>query len=725
MPDIALPRSSEEPSAIPLSGDALRPLQLIAVLRRHWPMIAAFGLAAGALAYLGALTLLPKKYSATGLIGVDSQTLAIPALEGALKGDMLPDPMPQVHSEVQKLQSPALIRTVVQQLHLAQDPEFNPLLRPPTLMQRVRASIDTGVLEPLQSVASSMGLQTASTQAPPPGQVVAEDATIGEFVRNLSVSNDGQSLVIVVQYMANTGGQASTIVNTLMQQYIAEKKEIDATANQQANAALTQRLNQVRDEVASLEKQIQDERQHYQLVQTRAGSVGQQELEDLSTALTHATDQRAALEASFARAQALSKSGGFAEDSAAALGSATVGALRDKEAAAARRVAQLSSQYGPQYPELRAAEAQLASARSAIAAEGQRSLGALGAQMQAARQHEADMRNQLKQAQAKASDLAIVQAKLQQLDKDVDARRQLYQSLLIGAEQTQNSGKNPEQVNARVISSATPPVNPSSPRPKIAGGIGLLGGLAFGGLLTLLRGDKHAAFSRPDELTEDTGIPVLAAVQRVSSRVPLARTVATDASDPNVEALRLLRNKIRFGGRRPVPRAILFASSVPGEGSTSLAAAFSRTAALDGMRVLLIETNLKYPSLGEQLDAPPSNGVVEALRGNAHWRDLIAPDQLSSLECLLADGAPYDGERLLESMQLQNLIAEAREDYNFVVLDAQAITESTESVVLAHMVDAVILVVEAGATSRSDIHSAIEAIESATSLEPFIILNKA
>ena len=412
MPDIALPRS-EEPSAIPLAGgDALRPLQLAAVLRRHWPMIATFGLVAGALAYLGAATLLPKKYSATGLIAVDSQSLAIPALEGALKGDVLPDPMPQVHSEVQKLQSPALIRTIVQQLHLVQDPEFDPTLRPPTLMEQLRGSLDTYVMAPLQSLTTSLGLQPKTTQVTPPSQVLAEDATMGELARNLSVSNDGQSLVITLHYLASSGERASTVVNAVMHQYITEKQQIDSTANQQANEALTQRLNQVRDEVAGLEQKIQDERQRAQLVQTRAGSVGQQELEDLSTALTHATDQTAALEASYARAQALSKSGDFAEDPAA-VGSMTVGTLREREAAAARRVAQLSSQYGPQYPELRAAQAQLASARSAIAAEGQRSLGALQAQMQAARQHESDLRNQLKQAQAKASDLAIVEATLQ------------------------------------------------------------------------------------------------------------------------------------------------------------------------------------------------------------------------------------------------------------------------------------------------------------------------
>ncbi len=727
MPDIALPQQFE-PSAVPVAADTLRPTQLLGLLRRNWPLMAICGVIVGAAAYIGAATLLPKKYSATGIVAINLQSPAIPALEGALKGEMLPDPMPQVRSEVQELGSPALITTVINDLGLEQDPEFNPTLNPPGLVPRLKIGIQHLLPAPLRDLAVSSGILPDLRALGAPSQDMIRDMTVAAVAQNLSVYNDGQSMVIRVQFMARSPQRAAAVVNNLIQHYIADKKAVLQQANEQANSSLTGRLHQVQDQITSLEQEMQQTRQQYQLVQTRAGSVGQQELEDLSAALIHASDQSAALQAEYARAQTLANTGDLGEDSAAVLGSSTVAMLRNDEAAAQRRVAELSQMYGPRYPALRSAEAQLASARGAIAAEARRVLAGLGAQVQAAQQHEADLRNQLAQAQAKASNLATVQAKLAQLQKDVDARRALYQSLLISAEQTQSTNKSSEQVDARVVSLATPPAFPASPRPKLAGAFGLLSGVAFGGLISLLRGTSRTAFTDIDDLEADTGLVALATVPRLSGHGRsrgLAHVAAAAPSGPEAEALRLARNKLRFVGRCPVPRTLLFAATVPGEGSSSVAAAFARTAAFDGLRVLLIEANLEKPSLAKQLEVMPSNGMVETLVGNEHWRELVTRDGASGLEYLLADSVPVDTGRLLESMQLQNLIAEAREDYNFVVLDAQAVTVSPHSLVLAHMVDAVVLVVEARATSRRDIHTAIEALEGAAAQPRFVVLNKA
>jgi len=727
MPDVALPQQFE-PVGVPLATDTLRPTQLLGLLRRNWPMMAFCGVVLAAAAYIGAATLLPKKYSATGIVAIDLQSPAIPALEGALKGELLPDPMPQVRSEVQELGSPALIATVINDLGLERDPEFNPTLNPPGLVPRIKIAVENLLPPSLRDVAVSSGIlpDLRTLGAPPPDMI--KDLTIGAVAQNLSVYNDGQSMVIRVQFMARSSRIAAAVVNSLIQHYIAAKKAVLQQANVQANSSLTGRLHQVQDQITSLEQQIQQTRQQYQLVQTRAGSVGQQELEDLSSALIHASDQSAALQAEYARAQTLENTGDLGEDSAAVLGSTTVSMLRNDEAAAQRRVAELSQTYGPRYPALRSAEAQLASARRAIAAEARRVLAGLGAQVQAAQQHVADLRNQLAQEQGKASNLATVQAKLTQLQKDVDARRALYQSLLISAEQTQSTNKGPEQVDARVVSLATPPAFPASPRPKLAGALGLLSGVAFGGLISLLRGTARTAFTDIDDLESDTGLVALAAIPRLSGHGRsrgLAHVVAAAPSGPEAEALRLARNKLRFAGRGPVPRTLLFAATVPGEGSSSVAAAFARTAALDGLRTLLIEANLDRPSLAKQLEVVPSNGMVETLLGNEHWRELVAHDPASRLEYLLADSVPAEAGRLLESMQLQSLIAEAREDYNFVVLDAQAVAVSPHILVLAHAVDAVALVVEAHTTSRGEIHAAIEALEGAAAQPRFVVLNKA
>lgn len=725
MSEIALLRHPE-PIAGPSSPtDTIRPGQIAALLRRNWLLLLICGGAFAAIAYAGAAKLLPKQYTSAGMVAVDTQTVAIPALEGALKGDVLPDPMPVVRSEVEVMQSPSLVRAVVNELKLQQDPEFNTTLRPPGLTARLEAWIENSLPGPIRSQAVDLGILpkvVIGASLPP---AIIDDITVGAVRRKLSVNNDGQSMVITVQFAAESPELAAAVVNGLVKHYMANKQEAREQANQQANGTLTQRLNQVRDDVNALEQKIQQTRQRYQIVQTRAGSVSQQQLEDLSTALTRASDDRAGLEATYSRASALASTGQVAQDSSQVLNSATVSMLREREAAAERHVAELSQTFGPGYPALRAAEAQLASARAALASEAHRVVVGLSGQMQAARQREADLKGQLASAQTKASQLATVQADLAQLEKDADARRQLYQTLLVSAEQTRKG--TPQQVGSYVVSLATPPAAPSSPRPKLAAAFGMLAGFAFGGFIALLRREPVGAYSDPDEIAGETGLETLAVIPRIrhGRSTSLPQVVAKASSGPEAEALRTARAKLRFAGRGPIPRVLLFVAGVPGEGSSSVAAAFARLAALDGLRVLLVEGDLHDPSLSRLLDTEPNSGLIDTLLGYEHWREALGRDRQSGLEYLFADGSHEDAGRLLESMQLQSLLAEAKEEYNFIVLDAQPVSTSHDAMVLARVVDAVALVVAAGTTSRQDVHAAIEALAGASRRPPAIVLNQA
>jgi polysaccharide biosynthesis transport protein len=710
MSDIVLSRAPSDRSI----GDAhgLAPGEIVALLRRNVLLLVLCALVCAVGAYFGTSLLLPKQYSASGMLALDTQTLTIPALEGAVKGDVLPDPMPIVRSEVEELQSPALIRAVVQDLKLEQDPEFNGTLRPPGLIDRLMQRV----------------MPHAAPSAPP-SQHVIDELTQGAVRSHLTVSNDGQSLVIIVQFMAGTPEQAAAVVNSLIQHYMAAREAARRQVDQQANAALTQRLNQVRDDVNALENRIQQTRQRYELVQTRAGSVSQQQLEDLSSALTRASADRAALEANYSRANALANAGGVSQDSAQVLGSATISTLRDREAAAERQVAQLSQTYGPGYPALRAAQAELGSARGALAAEAHRVVVALGAEVQAARQREADLRQQLAAAQTKASQVATVQADLQQLEKDADARRALYQTLLVSAEQTETTKQGPRQIGSHVVSLATPPVLPSSPRPKLAAAFGLVGGFAFGGLLAFFRRTGEVTFADAEELAAVTGLDVLPSIPRTRRGRALAETIATDPGGAEAEAMRAIRTRLRFLGNGPMPRSLLFLSSMHGEGSSSVAASFARGAAADGVRVLLVEGDLASPSLAQLLDVSTSGALVEVLHGQEDWREAVARDSASPLDALLASAEhPADGRQsaqLVESMQLQNVLVEARDDYGLVVLDGPPITETGSAAILARSVDAVILIVQAGVTTQSTLLAALAALGPLPSRPPLLLLNGA
>jgi polysaccharide biosynthesis transport protein len=712
MSDIMLSRQDHPFLELKGSSDAISPAQIVALLRRNMALLGSCALACGIIGYVAADKLLPKQYTSGGLIAVDTQSVAIPALEGALKGDVLPDPMPMVRSEVEELESPALIRQVVNKLGLEHDPEFNSTLRPPSFMTKIRAAVLSG----------------GKTGGPVPQNVI-DDITAGDVRSRLSVSNDGESLVIAVQFRADSPESAAAVVNGIIQQYMANAEATRQEANHEANAALTQRLNQVRDDINALESKIQQTLQQYNLVETRNGSVSQQQLEQLSTALIQASADTARAQANYARANALANAGGGGEDSAQVLNSSTISTLRDNEAAAERQVAQLSQTFGPDYPALRSAEAALAAARGALAAQAHRVVVSLGAEEQVDQQRENDLRRQFTAAQEKAMQVATVQAQLQQLERDADARRALYQTLLVSAEQTDSSKHAPQQSGSHIVSLATPPVFPSSPQPKLAGGFGMIGGFAFASFIALLRRNR-GPFGDAEAMAAETGLEVLPSMPKRRTRgASLADSVVTDVNGKEAEALRALGSSLRLRGNSGVPRSLLFVSSRSGEGSSSMAAAFARISAMEGMRVLLVEGDIANPSMGDLLGIQLEQGVQDTLLGHEHWRDAIRQDPRSSLDTLLttADDAPDDAEatRLIESMQMQNLLVEVREDYNLAVLDAPALSESQSGVALARIVDAVVLVVEAGKTPRQEVHKAISAIGLSSHRPPLLVLNRA
>jgi succinoglycan biosynthesis transport protein ExoP len=727
MPDIVPSRQLDPIPLAPLKEETLAPSALVQRLRRRWPLLLALGLAFGIIGYVATVMFLPKQYTSSGMVAIDTRGLAIPELAGALNNSTLPEPRPLVDSEALILRSPALIKDVVDDLKLEADPEFNGTLKPPGFVDRLKAELRDVLPPGLRQQAISMGLLPPVVDGSARSKAFIDSLTVAAVLHNLAISNDGRSLVLVVQFTANTPKRASEVVNSLMNHYIASKREARDAANREAHAELNNRIEAVRKDVEALEQKIQATRQHYELVQTRAGSVGQQQLEDLSTALTHASADRAQLEANYLRAVALARSGGVGTESLEILNSTTVSTLREREAAAARRVADLSATLGASHPLLSAARAQLAAARAAIASEANRMVTALGAQVQAAREREADLREQLTSAQGKASNLATVQAELTQLEKDADARRNLYATLLQRSVQTQSDKQALEPVGASIVNMADTPIMPSSPHPTMAAAIGMLSGVAFGGFISLLRRRDREPYLGSDEITADTGLAVLASIPRSALRgraVSLPAVVAADPSGAAAEALRLLRSKLRFVGRGAVPRTILFVSTETGEGASSVAAAFARLAALDGMRVLLLDSDLSNPSLAGLLGVPPSNGLIETLLGQEHWRDAVVQDVYSPLDCLLSSSKQEDGNQLLETTQLQNLLADARDEYSFVVLDAQPAALGAQAVVLTHAVDIVAITVEAGTTSRGKVHQTIEAISGAARKPPVVVLNK-
>ena len=700
----------------------LRVEQIVRLLRRHIWAIGFCTVAGGGGAFIFAHTL-PKTFTANGLMTVEGDRMALPELQGVLKGDDGPDPMPFVHTEVQALTSRALNAQVVGELHLETVPEFNADLRPPTLWKRFSGLIGT-MLAPLLPHAASTGDGAAAT----------EEGVIGAAKKALSVFQDNKSLVISISFVSKNPVLASRYVNTLIADYVSSRAQHREDANQGAGAVLSQRVEQARADLVAVEKQEHDLRESSSSIGLRAGSVGQQQVEELTTAAASAGVQRSQLEVTYARALAAQRAG--ASDALAnVLDSPTVSRLRDEEATAEGNVAQLSAHYGPSHPAMRVAQAQLRTSRQALNGEVARIVSSLGAQLRVAREQDDLVHQQLNAARTGAIQAENAQAQLDQLQQEEVTRQSLYRNLLERSQQAVAQPAASATPDVRILSPAVPPAFNSGPHIVL---IGLLGACA-GGLLAALGGLSRLrtvkGFETADALHDATGMPVLSTVsRRMLSRSRAPSPDAFDAewrrpghSQEVAEAMRVIRNRLRFAGWSKVPRCALFvpdASTAGSQLAVRLAATFAQVAAADGERVLLVDADLNAPGLrrhlglsaveplqgvtggtgnGSRWQVPraaqpdlqtgPSSGGLLAVFSGKDWRDAVVASEQPGLDLLLVDQRVSNAHALIGGVTFQNLLVECASDYNLVVLLGSA-AGTADAETLVQRVDAAVMVVD-------------------------------
>ncbi len=650
----------------------LRLSALLRAARRHSVLIVVCGLVGAVLGLSYAHTLSPY-FTASSLIAIEGDRFAIPELQGALRSDNTADPMPMVRTEMQALTSPDLMRQVVERLDLADLPEFNAELQPPSVWKSIKTEL--------------WGRTTM-----PPTRSDIEASVVNAVLRSLSLFQDNRSLAIEISFSSQDAQRSADVINTLIAAYVRSRAERRLAVNRDANAAMMQRIGHLRQDIADFETRIEDLRNRNGLVLLRAGGVGQQQLEELTTAAARAAVERADLESSYDRASALARQGN-SDALAGVLGSPTISQLRQQEAAASQRVAELSARYGEKYPGVASAHAQLSSARRLLAGETQRIVASVGSQLNVARQREAALNQQLDEARKTALQSENARAELDQLQQEVTSRRALYQTLMERAQQTVEQKLPDVTPDVHVISTATAPLAPSGPNLRLAGGLGGMGGVLLGCLVMLARVRSVDAFANPDVFEAETGITVLSRLPQNTlrrGRRNLLERVRGDTAE--VQAIRSIRNRLRQMGRSKLPRIVMLSAATAVDHAALLAIALSRVAAADGEAVLVIECDPQHRHLARVLNLRV--GTARLSGGPAQdWRDLLVGDPDAPVDLLIPP--PTMLNDWPHGTLFQNLIVEVPQDYDLVLLVAPQ-ASSADTLAIAQRADVSLLVLAAG-----------------------------
>ncbi|CAN7612080.1 polysaccharide biosynthesis tyrosine autokinase [Phenylobacterium sp. LjRoot219] len=669
------------------------------VFRRRLGLFAAVA-AVVLLAAILVTVLATPKYTATANVMLDPRrekvTNSEAVLSGALSG--LPTDTAVVDTEVEVLKSRQLAAQVVKALNLEADPEFSPRTAKPSGVKGLIASVTGMFGAPDQSRLGSLAQQTE------------HEAVVDNVLAGLSVKRAGLTYVINVSYESESPQKAAQIGNKFAELYLLGQMTAKVDATRQATTWLNERLEQMRGQVLADEAAVQQYKIANNLLSASGTNLTEAEISNYNQTLAQAQAQVAEDAARLSTARGQLARGSTGEDVGEALDSRVIQQLREQRTQVSSTVADLQGRYGERHPEMLKAKRQLSDIDAQIQAEIQRVISNLEAKVQVSRQRAGAVAGSLGGAKGMLAANNRAMVRLNELQRTADASRTLYESYLNRYKET-SSQQGIEQSDARMVSAAKIPSQPSSPKVPVNLTLGLLLALGAGIGVIVLAEMLDSGLATADDVerrldaTYLGAIPLLASVAGKSKAAPIDYVVGKPLSSFS-EAFRNLRTSILYSRLGEPVKIVAVTSSLPGEGKTTTSICLGRAAALQGQKVLVVDCDLRRRALNRLLRNEPAVGLLEVLNGEATLEQAIAADTETGAHFLPLSTIGVTPKDVFGTAAMDRLLGELRRRYDLVVLDTAPVLAVADTRVLAPKADVVIVLARWRKTPQHAVESA-------------------
>ena len=686
----------------------------IGVFRRHlWAFLMMTILVPGC-AWIAIQRTTPR-YTAVGSLIYDPSDYKVRELESILRTD--PTTEAVMASQAEILQSLKIAQRVAERGNLYANPEFNPTLRPHSAT-RVAADWARSWLS-LNPADEPAIPETTYGPMPDPGR----DATVLAVHDALHSSPLHASRVLEVTFVAQDPLVAAAAVNNAMDIYIKAQFTAKAAAVRRATLWLDERAAALRAEVRKSEDRIAAYRAEHNFAQGMHAGLDTEKISHLNEDLIRARTELAAADARLDAAR------GRAGAAAQAAIAASVVPLRANLEQLTARLQARTGQLGSNHPEVVSSRRQVDEARRAVDAEITRVVAATEQDRRAANERVTTLERNLRGDTVDADAEAKARIPLNAMERDSEASRAQLLAMLERVQQTAQQHAL-ETSEAHEISLALPPRQPSWPRPvpmmAAAAAAGVLLGLMLVHVLHLTDSTLHSG----EDVRALVKLPCFALVPELTRRelrhAPIEEFVLRRPLTAYAEQIRAVRAGLWLGVERP--RVVAVTAARPSEGKSVLALSLARSAALSGERVLLIDCDLRRPSLGHRLRADTGPGLADLLRGKAALLDILHDDTLGApggwMHFVPAGQPRGDTFGLFMGTEMALLLTEARKAYTLIILDSPPVQAITEARVLSAIADATIFCVRWRATPRDVVSYALELLEDAHAQVAGVVLTR-
>lgn len=653
------------------------------------------------------------RYTASGSLIYEPSDYKIRELESILRTD--PTSEAVMTSQAEVLQSLKIAQRVAERGNLFANPEFNASLRP-------RSAVGT-VIDRVQSLLGRSGEfdPPMSTYGPMPDP--GRDATILAVHDTLHAEPLNSSHVLEVTFTAQDPLVAAAAVNNAMDIYIKDQFTAKAAAVRRATSWLDERAAALRAEVRKEEDRIAAYRSLHNFAQGMTAGLDAEKISHLNEDLSRA---RADLAIADARLDAARGKAGV--EAQAAIATSVVTLRANLEQLTSQLQAQ-TARLGPNHPELASSRRQVEQARRAVDGEIARVVAATAQERRAASDRVTLLEANLSNARQEADDEAKAQIPLNAMERDAAAARAQLQAVLERIQQTAQQHAL-ETSEAHEISLALPPRHPSWPRPLPTMAAGVAAGVLLGLVLVHLLHLTDATMHSGEDVRTMVKLPCFALVPELTRRqlrsTPIEEYVLRRPLTAYAEQIRAVRAGLWSGVERP--KVVAVTAARPSEGKSVLALSLARSAALSGENVLLIDCDMRRPSLGQRLRANGSPGLADLLRGNAKMLDVLHGDQLGApgggMHFVPAGQPRGDTFGLFMGADMAQLLLEARQHYALIILDSPPVQAITEARVVAAIADATIFCIRWCATPRDVAGHALELLDDAHAHVAGVVLTR-
>ncbi|GAA4854164.1 GumC family protein [Luteimonas vadosa] len=553
-----------------------------------------------------------------------------------------------------------------------------------------------------QSDAFIEGAPALRPDASPADVAAREQALVGSVLAALGIEPIRNSRLVRISFESPDPALAARVANAYADVFIRSNIERRFEASSYAKKYLEERLAELKDRLEETEQELVAYAGEEQIVSIGGDSpsLSAQNLSELNLLLAQAEGERFSAESAWRQA---ASGAGLALPQV--LESPLIQGLRQSRATLSGQYQDKLRVYKPDYPEMRQLQAQIAEIDRQIGAEIANIRGSLKSRYDAAVSQERLLKQRMGGLKDDVLDLANRSIRYNILQREVMTNQTLYEGLLQRYKEIGVAGGIGAN-NISVVDRAEVPGGPVRPSPARNLAIALMLGLGLGILAALGINYMDRRIHSVEALHKLTGLPNLGVVPELPAGMN-PRQASGDPRSAFSESYRSVRTALQFATPHGLPTSLLVSSPSAGEGKTTSAAELAHNIALLGRRVVLVDADLRSPSLHQIFGTTNGIGLSNVLAGAASLDDALQAGGEANLSLITSGPLPPNPPELLGGDGFEQLMGELSRRFDVVILDGPPVLGLADAPLLASRVEATLLVLSAGRSRKDEIRSAL------------------